>query len=219
MGSRGPARPAGGSVRRSRGRGLPGTCARRGSRVPRSGRGRTSFLTCPDHMRSKMKHASRKCIDLYRDAAVVNLSHRQRSLRSQDVSKMEHSMTAARHHRPGGSAALPAHPRGGETPARRAANAVVQDRYLGRGPPYIRSRAAASSMTAISVIDYLRQHTVQPDDHARRATSRQPRRRRRSPRRYGRDSLDMRKAASAGSPRRPGLHQRVSTQIRGAAPL
>jgi hypothetical protein len=42
-------------------------------------------------------------------------------------------------------------------------NTLAQDRYLGRGLPFIRSgRRILYSKTA--VIEHLRQHTVQPDD-------------------------------------------------------
>jgi hypothetical protein len=44
---------------------------------------------------------------------------------------------------------------------RKSKNAVVQDRYLGLGPPYIRD-GRRILYDRDQVIDYLRQHTVQP---------------------------------------------------------
>ena len=46
---------------------------------------------------------------------------------------------------------------------RKSANAVVQDRYLGLGPRYIRDGRRILYAKS-DVLDYLRQHTVQPDD-------------------------------------------------------
>lgn len=49
---------------------------------------------------------------------------------------------------------------------RKSANAVVQDRYLGLGPPYIRD-GRRILYDRDQVIEYLRQHTVQPGDDPR----------------------------------------------------
>ncbi len=52
---------------------------------------------------------------------------------------------------------------------RKSENAVVQDRYLGLGPPYIRD-GRRILYDRDQVIEHLRRHTVQPDD-PRPATS------------------------------------------------
>ena len=46
---------------------------------------------------------------------------------------------------------------------RKSANAVVQDRYLGLGPRYIRDGRRILYAKS-DVLDYMRQHTVQPGD-------------------------------------------------------
>jgi hypothetical protein len=52
---------------------------------------------------------------------------------------------------------------------RKSTNSVVQDRYLGLGPRYIRDGRRILYAKA-DVIAYMREHTVQPDDN-RAATS------------------------------------------------
>jgi hypothetical protein len=48
---------------------------------------------------------------------------------------------------------------------RKSENAVVQDRYLHRGPPFIRVGGGRRILyDRDQVLAYLRQHTVQPDD-------------------------------------------------------
>ena len=93
---------------------------------------------------------------------MVNHSHEAIDIRSQKVSKMEHSMTAF------DITALEDLPPFLRTPEvakimRTTTNAVVQDRYLGRGVPYIRG-GRRILYARDDVIEYLREHTVQPDD-------------------------------------------------------
>jgi hypothetical protein len=52
---------------------------------------------------------------------------------------------------------------------RKSTNSVVQDRYLGLGPRYIRDGRRILYAKA-DVIAYLREHTVQPDDNRAAST-------------------------------------------------